>query len=153
MNLCRTKLGELRFDDFGDPSSLSGLPSHDLTYPLVKEPRPVRPLFTESDAMKICRVMRWQTVEEPVLGTCRNCGHRSLLLGPCVGLYEGNKLLRSEDTDLVVTPLSYQTKFSSGDINKMAHVTEWVSISNPVIGVCRRCLHKGIVDDPCIGLY
>lgn len=29
----------------------------------------------------------------------------------------------------------------------------WLSVGNPVRGTCRRCGHRGLVDDAIIGLY
>ena len=35
----------------------------------------------------------------------------------------------------------------------LPQVKTWVPVINTVIGTCRNCGHRGIVDDPCIAIY
>lgn len=39
------------------------------------------------------------------------------------------------------------------EVEKIKQVKDWVYVTNPVIGTCRNCGHRGFVNDPCIGLY
>jgi len=47
----------------------------------------------------------------------------------------------------------YAPYASAYDAYKISQVKTWVNVNNPIFGTCRHCGHRGLVDDPCIGLY
>lgn len=102
----------------------------------------------KSDEAKLSRVEGWFPLDNPVVGTCRNCGHRGLVDDPEVGLYKRGRLELAENPkiDSMIIP------DHSGDVAKLSRVHHWAYVTNPVVGTCRSCKTRGLMDNPAIGI-
>ncbi|MFH1072236.1 MAG: hypothetical protein V1743_02290 [Nanoarchaeota archaeon] len=116
-------------------------------------------LFRPDDYLKVMRVDTWLAVDNPVIGTCRNCGARDHIDDPVIGLYPEGLKSRATTTSLYYDQPStpsirdYMPIPKSEDYTKLSKVRSWMNIDNPVYGTCRHCGHRGLVDSPSIGLY
>jgi hypothetical protein len=99
-------------------------------------------------------LLHWARITNPVVGTCRGCGERDLVNRPVIGLYTNLPCVR------VGKPASFSMLNSCDATPPVGMycsapkpVRSWVPVVNPVIGTCRHCGYRGLVDRPVIGCY
>lgn len=101
------------------------------------------------DAEKLSRVDSWAEMDNPVVGTCRNCEYRGLVDEPEVGMFKVSGL----EFSLVQKPAPLIKVTRREDAEKISRVAYWKYLDNPVVGTCRICGNRGLVDDPAVGIY
>jgi hypothetical protein len=89
---------------------------------------------------------------------CTECGKLSGHYSSCS--WSTSIFIKPMEPIIPLKPLSSFNSFEksndyllASDFPKLNKVKTWINVDNPVVGTCRNCNHRGLVNDPCIGLY